>query len=994
MDVVKSVFLFWLFFNSILVSAQNRVLSKKYDVSTGLISNDIQALCIDSKGILWLGSSAGVSKVVQGVVQEDRQISDYNFTNVTEIIEDPYKGIWISSYGQGVLYKKGDSLQSFATAEKLISDRVRALSVLDKYIYVGTLKGVSLISISDLSVINPSFNNQQTNNTFEVTSFFQINNKVYATTVSDGVYVIEPDQITKVNHIQGIFSSFVQDNLVFYGTKDGLVVEDFCTKEILAKQHIPNIRDFELVNGELFIISSGFFDNQGGVYKWDKDKAVLINPSVDLQPKAFLSMTYDQNHEFLYIGTGNAGLYQIDLFSALSVDTSKKQVMALQANGPDLYVFSNNGLEILKDSKSLKQIGLDEFKKFQQKNYQFFKDIAVAENYFFEIDYQTPYQRIVFFKAMIHNNRLWVSSNIGLFELSLKGEILKYYNIYARDFDFFGHEFIQVTQNQGVRIFSDLANFRFRNFSPMQSIDIPREVVGMQRIGQYVFFASALDGLYYYSSDQGFVSMLEKGWFKQKRIKKLTKGPKGILYVATDTNDIYALQTDSPIFTDEKIIEKKQILGSDISFISWDVDKIIVGTNKGLTVFKYNSLFYFDGEQGFHSSLVNTTIQQGRILHLGTQDGLYSLNTYYFQNKERYLQVELLDVVVNGNKVSLQALKEDSQMALNLPYYLNSLQIYFDVQGAKFPNKLQFEYRLKPDGNWRLVEDYKVVLHYLEAGIYPIELKITDFDSGTQVLKPLLYVKIDKPFYQTAWFVLFGFLGIVVLGYLIYNSQINRLKRESSIRARKLVYDKRLAEVKLLAVRSQMNSHFIFNVLSSIQYYILKGSQDQAFNYLGKFAHLIRESLNLSTKERVSLACELDYLRAYVEIENMRLDGRVNFEISCEPELDLDSILLPPMLLQPFVENAMIHAFPNSIENPHLLLKVKKINDKDIKIIILDNGIGSKSISKKKGPYKSKGMSIVRERMSLIQEYLDDDLKTYANLKGSRIELILKNVIK
>lgn len=992
MGVIKKLIFLFLCLSPIMIVGQNRVLSKKYDVSSGLIANDVQALCLDSQGVLWLGSSAGVSKIVQANVQLDTQINDYSFTNITDIVEDNNKGIWISSYGQGVLYKKGDFLQSFGVQEKLVSDRVRALAVLGSYLYVGTVKGVSIISLEDFSVINPLCSKNANKVPFEVTSFFKIQDKVYATTVSDGVCLIEPSKITKFNEIQGIFTSFVQDNLVFYGTKDGLVVEDFLTKEILHTQAIPNIKAIENVNGELFIISSGFFDYQGGVYKWEDDNAVLISPQVNLKANSFLSMDYDKDHEFLYLGTASEGLYQIDLFSALSFDGSKKNIMTLQEVDQNLFVFSSNGLDIVKDNHTIKQVDLQAFKNFQKKHYNRFEKLAISQNYFFEIDYNTPIERIVFFDTKVHHNKVWVSSNIGLFSMNFRGELMDYYNVYAPYFEFYDNEFIQVTKSQSVRIFSDLANFSYNNYLPINSIDIPREVVGIQKVADYVFFASALDGLYYYKKDQGFVSMLQKGWFKQKRIKKLAQGPNGVLYIATDTNDIYALQTESGIFSEEKIIAKQQILGSDISFISWDVDKIIVGTNKGLTVFKHNSLFYFDHEQGFHNNVVQAVAQQGGILHLGTQDGLFSLNTYYFQSKERHLHVDLVDVFVNGQKIALKDLSQDSQMALNLPYYLNSFQIHFNVHGSKFPKKLEFEYRLKPDGKWRKVENYKVELHYLEAGNYPIELKIMDYDSGTEVYRPLLYVKIAKPFYQTVWFAVLSFLLTVLIGYLLYNSQIKRLKQSSNVKARKLVYEKRLAEVKLLAVRSQMNSHFIFNVLSSIQYYILKGSQDQAFDYLGKFAHLIRESLNLSTKERVSLSRELEYLKDYVEIENMRLDGRVRFEIDVDSDLDLEKILIPPMLLQPFVENAMIHAFPSSVQNPYLLLKVQKINSKDIKIIILDNGIGSKSNDKKKGPYKSKGMNIVRQRMSLIQEYLDEDLKTYASLKGSRVELILKNV--
>ena len=972
---------------------QYRVLSKKYDVTSGLIANDVQALCLDKEGVLWIGSTVGISKIINGVVELDQEINDYSFTNITSIVEDPDQGIWIASYGQGVLYKKEDKILSFGLQENLISDRVKTLEIFQGKLYVGTTNGISIIDLKTHQIHNPKIE-LELYFPFEVSDFFVYEDQIYATTINNGVCLIEGAKVKCINPIKGVFTGIPYQGMMFYATQKGLIVQDFLTQETIYQKNISNIKCFEIINGELFIISSGFFDNQGGVYKWDNFQVEQINQSIKLEANSFLSMIYDNNHEFLYIGSSNSGLFQIDMFSALTLDTTKEHVMALGAIKDTVFLFSNKGLDLFREGKQIKHVDIGLFKDFQQKNFERLKHIATKENYFLEIDYSIDVDHILFFKAIEHQNSIWVSSNIGLFQLDSSGELIHYYNIFTVHFEFYNGQLIEVMPYQGVRIYSDLKNFKYTNYLHFDSKDIPREIVSVVKMGDTIYFGSAFDGLFSYNEEQGFVSLFEKGWFKPKRIKRLSAGPKGILYVATDTNEIYALQTNSPFYYDQKVIDREQIMGSDISFISWNLDKIIIGTNKGLTVFKEDGVFYFDQEQGFDPNKITTYHKKGNILYLGTLNGLYTIDTYYFQTKSRELKVKISQILVNGKKTKLSQESFKAHQALILPYNMNSLQINFSVDGAKFPKKLYYQYRLKPDGNWRKVRESRVELHYLESGTYPIELKIRDYDSGYEILRPLLFVKIRVPYYRTVWFIAGCILGISVLTFIFYRNQILQLKRKQSVKARKLVYDKRLAEVKLLAIRSQMNAHFIFNVLSSIQFYILKGSQDQAFDYLGKFAHLIRESLNLSTKERISLAREIEYLTNYVEIENMRLDGRVVFEVTVLDNIDIEQIFLPPMLLQPFIENAMVHAFPLSIENPKLELHIYKLNQEDLCIVIQDNGIGGVSKVKKKHNYKSKGMSIVRQRMSLIQKYLEQDIKTYTSDKGSRVELILKKVIK
>src|SRR5690554_7203868 len=136
-----------------------------------------------------------------------------------------------------------------------------------------------------------------------------------------------------------------------------------------------------------------------------------------------------------------------------------------------------------------------------------------------------------------------------------------------------------------------------------------------------------------------------------------------------------------------------------------------------------------------------------------------------------------------------------------------------------------------------------------------------------------------------------------------------------------------------------MNSHFLFYVLGSIQYFILCKDVDNALYYLERFSQLIRTTLDYSDKKTISLYEEIAYLKQYIEIENLRAENTIVFKEIIADDLDSTEIKITPLLLQPFVENAIIHAFPPSIFLPEIELKVEK-TAKGIQITLTDNGVG------------------------------------------------------
>jgi hypothetical protein len=192
------------------------------------------------------------------------------------------------------------------------------------------------------------------------------------------------------------------------------------------------------------------------------------------------------------------------------------------------------------------------------------------------------------------------------------------------------------------------------------------------------------------------------------------------------------------------------------------------------------------------------------------------------------------------------------------------------------------------------------------------------------------------------------------------------------VRQLELAFEQRLAETEMGALRAQMNPHFIFNCLNSIKLYATENDSAKAAEYLTKFSRLIRLVLENSRSERVTLQNELDALRLYLEMEAMRFKDKLRFSVDVSPDVDTDFIEIPPLLIQPYVENAIWHGLMHKTEGGTVALRVEQPADNLLRVTITDDGVGraraAQLKSKSAAPRKSFGMDVTSERITLINQ--------------------------
>ncbi len=234
-----------------------------------------------------------------------------------------------------------------------------------------------------------------------------------------------------------------------------------------------------------------------------------------------------------------------------------------------------------------------------------------------------------------------------------------------------------------------------------------------------------------------------------------------------------------------------------------------------------------------------------------------------------------------------------------------------------------FRYRLNAHNRWSPYSDKpNVFLSYLPYGKYNLEIEVFDKNAGKSSVFKLLRIVIHPPFWLRWWFIMALLLLIIASIFFIIQHYKRRAKE-------KAIIEKRLAETKLDALLGQMNPHFTFNAMNTVQDFIISNDIDNSLHFISELARLMRMTLDNSVKKCISLQEELTYLKAYVLLENMRFDNRITVNFLIDSTIDTHFTEVPTMLFQPFVENVFVHAFNEHHPNPELTIAFQQ-NDHHI----------------------------------------------------------------
>lgn len=327
-------------------------------------------------------------------------------------------------------------------------------------------------------------------------------------------------------------------------------------------------------------------------------------------------------------------------------------------------------------------------------------------------------------------------------------------------------------------------------------------------------------------------------------------------------------------------------------------------------------------------------------IYVATRDGLVSMPTNLKMEAKKTL-VKMTQLIVNDSLYPLQS-------AYQLEPYENTLKIEFKGISFRSQNNFRYEYRLLGvEKNWNNVSSANNLVNYpdLSPGNYTFQAVFIKTDGSRSEPLNISFV-ISAPFYTKWWFiVLVGAFIIMVISW-IYKKQITKIKdqNEEKLERSRLERDIRISELK--ALKAQLNPHFMFNALNSIQDYIIQNERELASDYLGMFSDLMRLYLNHSQEGQLSLKEEIDSLKLYLELEAIRMDVNFSYSIQVAEGLDIHETEIPTMLVQPYVENAIKHGLFGKKGAKKIDITFKQPHPSFILAIVRDNGIGRTAAAK------------------------------------------------
>ena len=301
---------------------------------------------------------------------------------------------------------------------------------------------------------------------------------------------------------------------------------------------------------------------------------------------------------------------------------------------------------------------------------------------------------------------------------------------------------------------------------------------------------------------------------------------------------------------------------------------------------------------------------------------------------------------------------------IKLSYKQNSIVLNMAAVNFDDANEQQFAYRFIKNGDeaWLpLGSQRSIIFNDLSANDHRLQVKAFIRNQSWPDQIKEINILISPPFWQTAWFIGLVVVTLAGLAFYLHRKRINHITQKANI-------DKLLAQTEMKALHVQMNPHFIFNCLNSIREMILQKENEQASLYLSKFARLIRITLNQSAKQFVSLTDTIDYLERYIEMEKIR-SSHFTFKIEIANELNPDNIMVPPMLIQPFIENAIWHGASHK-KNMNIDISFSKKGNELI-CLVEDNGIGiEESLKRKEDIAHEPSLAIanIRQRIGLLNE--------------------------
>lgn len=461
--------------------------------------------------------------------------------------------------------------------------------------------------------------------------------------------------------------------------------------------------------------------------------------------------------------------------------------------------------------------------------------------------------------------------------------------------------------------------------------------------------------------------------------------------IARDTsivNDLNFYQDDIWIATDSglRIIKDKSLIQAEVKGLDslMKIDKLFA-FDKDLYVqsegelLKWNSKYQQVSKVDFKSSTSNLVKDYWGDIWFAEEGNI-------IQHKVGNLH--LSEPIISDITISVKGTDHlDQEITINEEG--SDMKIDYSAIHLRAPKDIKFQSMLSPmESEYQsTTPDHSIVYNDMPAGEYTYRLRSTVDGIQYAYSNPKTIIVKAKDEISSLWWILGASCLLLLFLALLANYRLQGYKEKSALLTSKLRTANDLLKSQQKTMQLQMNPHFLFNALNSIQGLVSLNRNEEAKKYIRTFSRMMRSVLDFSTVEKIDLTTEIKYLEDYLSIEQMTRSNSFDFNLSVDTELIEDDVKVPPMILQPFIENAIVHGVASIKEG------VIGINISDQETYLLctisDNGIGREAASKKNASsHKSMAITLANERLQKLAKYKSKSMIQYKDLsQGTEVAI-------
>jgi len=949
--------------NSATLFSQNNAepVFRKYTVDDGLPSSTIYHVFQDSKGYIWFATANGVSRY-DGYKFENFDLQSGLVDNeVFEIYEDYKHRIWFIPLSGKLSYYENNKIVSYKYNNK-IKDHlpnsrgpIKCSFYVDSldYVYL-SLKQFGLISISPEGIYKRLDSNDPE---IDFKADELPNNKFLISYPSNKLnsFVININSLYQkysVSHKE-LFKTRggTHHHLFVLSAKDSSIILSLYTYVFRIKNG-KIIEKYDFNKYDILWISVDRDNNlwiapqKGGVLCF-KDCKITSKPTLSILEEIQVTSVLQDYENAYWFSTLNDGVFycpNINLFNYTKANgLFDDRINALASNKEGVYVGYEYGFVDLLFGKTSQR-----YKSTEER-------FAISSIRSFTVDDRT--------------NRVWVSAIENLY-------YIKNNKVFASKLDWVGNYI------HSRKIILSKKNNSYWIATTKGLIKTENDNITYESYEKNLFNGTVYDIAEDYNNDIWFCTINGLWKYSNNTYQYLNDNP----LITQTLNCIHINPIDSSIWLGsngngivikskngiKQITTKDGLTSNTINLLYQSNNEIWAATPNGLSRIILNkdngyTIQNLTNANGLPTNITTSFCEYNNLVYVGTSKGLVAFDKNKIVDDKTPPKVLIESFKVNNSPIVLNT------PSITLNYKQNNLN--FNFIGFVYRNEGKVNYRyhiIGIDSNWVYSQTPNCFYSGLTSGKYRFEVEAQSHNGVWSATPATISFTITPPFWKRGWFVVLIASIFSMLILLVFKIRITSIKRRNELLHNINLY-------KQQSLRQQMNPHFIFNTLNSIQLYILEKDPISSHKYLTKFARLMRMTLDNSLSPTIPLRDEIEALKLYLDLEKLRFEGKFEYVLDFGSNESILNQRIPTLLIQPFVENAIWHGI--SLKQDQIgIIKIFIIEtSKSIICTIEDNGIGRKQADqlKKQNPseHKSRGSMITQQRIDLLSSLYKERFK-------------------